>query len=1136
MKRITIAGGVLDAGVGCNSTASVDSGAECSTTSILSEDEFSIGSDNYIIQEFRDDNNTGSESNEVFYVDFGPDSGNPSRTNLKALNLCIGARAFALSGINDSNGVATFSNTDVGWSAGDTVKLSIASSCTPPLPPVTLKATPACGATQVRPEDDLTVTATVPRPPGGGLVYGAYRRKADGGAYGAWSNLGQTTGGAVKLPLGAIGDYDATNTLTMQFGARRMAESTVEGISDECTWTLAPPVTVPGAPTGLSLQPGDGKLAASWNPPSSTGGAAISRYEWQHKETSAASWPSTDTDVTGTTADITGLTNDTGYDVRVRAVNSAGASAWSTVAMGTPAAPGAPTMMFDRTTRTASEGDSRTFNVTLSAALPSATSVTLAIDASSSTATETDDFTLSTKTLAFAAGEISQSVTVTTVADQTTEGEESAFLDLVAVANAPYTLADPDRLEVVILDASRDSGLTVAFHSRDDAPDSIDEGESKNVFVSISDPAPQGGVTVTLSLGSAGTATETDDFTLSTRTVTVPQGETANGAGTLVLTAVDDSVDDDGETIVLEASATVAGEMHTGSHTVTIIDDDAPPPPTPPTPPTTDTGGGSTPVASSDAALSALSVLGIDKSVAALNPAFHPDTTDYTAEVAHAVSSVRLIPSSRHRDAVVTVDGETLARREPGEPIALSVGRNVIELIVTAENGTPRTYTLTLTRAPAPAPVATQRAAFDPARADARVDSGWVQPAAPVNWKALIDNADFVLPLSNTPDDGETLGLRSLTLWSDGSYRHLSGHSEGLDWDGDILGARLGAELRLTDSLTAGTAAGWQRAGWAAREGDGELRHTLTLLGVNPYAGWTHNRLSAWLSGGLGWGTLNSRRGGETHSESAHSGSTHSGSTRSESAYSDSAHSEDVTTRTLGGGLQGHLWHSAALHLRIKAEALLTGLETETASTNAHRLRLALEAGHTRPIGQTATLAPTLQLGLRHDGGHGQGGTGFELGGTLHYTGGPLTLRGQGRALIGRRGYKEWGIQGLAEWRARTDGRGLTFSLAPGLGHAQSGIEQLWTRGLRQQQSTGARTNTRARLDMRLDYGWDAPHHRGRVTPYLEAQLQHTTRVRSGLRWAAPGNLHLHLVGERNSGNPGTPPDHALLLEGTWRF
>ncbi|MCY4363007.1 MAG: hypothetical protein OXE42_12625, partial [Gammaproteobacteria bacterium] len=223
----------------------------------------------------------------------------------------------------------------------------------------------------------------------------------------------------------------------------------------------------------------------------------------------------------------------------------------------------------------------------------------------------------------------------------------------------------------------------------------------------------------------------------------------------------------------------------------------------------------------------------------------------------------------------------------------------------------------------------------------------------------------------------------------------------------------------------------------------------------------------------------------------------------------------------------------AALTLKLKAEGLLTGLATESLSTHAHRLRLGLEAGHTRPLGQAGALAPTLQLGLRHDGGDGQGGAGMELGGTLRYTGGPLTLHGHGRTLIGRDGYREWGLQGLAEWRARTDGRGLLLRLAPGVGQAGSGLEQLWTQGLRR--ATAAMPQQAARLDLGLSYGWDAPHRRGRITPYLEMQLQHAARYRAGLRWAAPGHLQLQLTGERNDGPAGTGADHALMLQGSWR-
>ncbi|MCY4360621.1 MAG: cadherin-like beta sandwich domain-containing protein, partial [Gammaproteobacteria bacterium] len=687
--------------------------------------------------------------------------------------------------------------------------------------------------------------------------------------------------------------------------------------------------------------------------------------------------------------------------------------------------------------------------------------------------------------------------------------------------------------------------------------------------------------------------------------------------------------------------------------------------------------GGGTSAPSGDAALSGLSVLGNDKRLTALDPAFDPDTTGYASAVPHAVSAVRLIPTRRDRDATVSVGGQPLARGAEADFIALDVGRNVIAVVMTAADGTTRTYTVTLTRAPAPAPdptlpalvvtgeddadvtlspafdpettdyevslahdvsavtltpaaphgparitvagapvapgrdsapvplnvggnpvevvvshadgsaartytvtlhraaappppVADRRAlpdlaraladdtqdsiatrletgrrggapsaatptltrlgqalsqvlpgqslrtpapaAFDPIRADARVDSGWVQPTAPVNWQALIDNADFVLPLNATPADGDPpTGLDSLTLWSDGSYRQLRGHSDGLHWDGDLLGARLGAELRLSPSLTAGTAAGWQRAGWDETNPGGNDRHTLTLINVNPYAGWTGGRLDAWLSGGLGWGEIDSRRDEATHKE-------------------------DVTTRTVSGGLNTRLWETAALTLKLKAEGLLTGLATESLSTHAHRLRLGLEAGHTRPLGQAGTLAPTLQLGLRHDGGDGPGGTGLELGGAVHYRGGPLTLHGQGRTLIGRDGYKEWGVQGTAEWRARLDGRGLVFSLSPGVGYGNSGIEQLWTRGLRADTTRQAPRDYSARLDLRLDYGWDAPHHRGRLTPYLGVQLQHTARYRVGTRWAAPGNLQLHLLGERTDGQAGRDAEHALLLEGTLGF
>ena len=99
---------------------------------------------------------------------------------------------------------------------------------------------------------------------------------------------------------------------------------------------------VPGVPRSLSAAPGDGQVVLSWTAPSSAGGSAITRYEYRHKETAAASFPEPETWTgagTDLTATVGSLTNGQAHTFEVRAVNTQGAGmAASTTA--TPAAPG----------------------------------------------------------------------------------------------------------------------------------------------------------------------------------------------------------------------------------------------------------------------------------------------------------------------------------------------------------------------------------------------------------------------------------------------------------------------------------------------------------------------------------------------------------------------------------------------------------------------------------------------------------------------------------------------------------------------------------------------------------------------------------------------------------------------------
>ena len=107
-----------------------------------------------------------------------------------------------------------------------------------------------------------------------------------------------------------------------------------------------------------------------------------------------------------------------------------------------------------------------------------------------------------------------------------------------------------------------------------------------------------------------------------------------------------------------------------------------------------------TPQLSSDAALSALTLSGIDFGI------FDSTTVSYTAQVANSVTQTTVSPMVNHSGAshVINLGGVT----DADGVVALSVGSNVITVEVTAEDGnTTRTYTVTVTRAAPPSTDAT---------------------------------------------------------------------------------------------------------------------------------------------------------------------------------------------------------------------------------------------------------------------------------------------------------------------------------------------------------------------------------------------------------------------------------------------
>ena len=93
-----------------------------------------------------------------------------------------------------------------------------------------------------------------------------------------------------------------------------------------------------------TIQSKRGSLTATWSAPDNTGRPSILHYDLQYKLATATIWTDGPQDVTGTSSEIGNpeglaeygdLEDDTEYDVRVRAVNSAGDGAWSTPRSGT---------------------------------------------------------------------------------------------------------------------------------------------------------------------------------------------------------------------------------------------------------------------------------------------------------------------------------------------------------------------------------------------------------------------------------------------------------------------------------------------------------------------------------------------------------------------------------------------------------------------------------------------------------------------------------------------------------------------------------------------------------------------------------------------------------------------------------
>ena len=201
------------------------------------------------------------------------------------------------------------------------------------------------------------------------------------------------------------------------------------------------------------------------------------------------------------------------------------------------------------------------------------------------------------------------------------------------------------------------------------------------------------------------------------------------------------------------------------------------------------------------------------------------------------------------------------------------------------------------------------------------------------------------------------------------------------------------------------------------------------------------------------------------------------------------------------------------------------------------RLRVTLEGERVFAAGEGATFTPSAEVGLRHDGGDAETGTGLEVGAGLSYVAGALTVEGQVRTLVAHEdsGYEEWGASGAVRITPSASGRGLMLRFAPQWGRTASAVERLWSAPDATALGAGGAFEGGARLA--LDAGYGVGLGRGVLTPYAGLVFGDAGRrtVRAGVRWQVGADAVLGLEGTRQTSDAGEG-DNQLMLRLALRF
>ncbi len=377
-------------------------------------------------------------------------------------------------------------------------------------------------------------------------------------------------------------------------------------------------------------------------------------------------------------------------------------------------------------------------------------------------------------------------------------------------------------------------------------------------------------------------------------------------------------------------------------------------------------------------------------------------------------------------------------------------------------------------------------------------------------------------------------GAPALSAWGRAVGGGFKASGNGARIEGDVISGFLGADLgnpRWTAGLAVGVSQGDGSLGSIDENGTDAVESSLTT--IHPYGRLRlGERIDVWAL--LGYGT-----GGLTLTPPGNGGA-------GEKIRTDIAMSMGAM------GARGELLSPGStdgLALAIKSDLLWVRTESDAVPGNGDRLegseadvsrlRLIL-AGSREFANENGATTPSVEIGVRHDAGDADTGTGLELGGSIRYAGSGFSIEAAARGLVAhdQTGYEEWGASGAVSIDPGVSQRGLSLRIAPAWGAASSGVDRLWS--LRDTGSLAEEDGfrPRARLEAEMGYGFRAPGGHGTVTPRAGLSLagRGERLWRLETRWQASPDAAVGIEATRREAANDNQPDHGLTLRGALRW